>query len=169
MLPDVLKAKLRVVFCGTAAGKKSAEVKQYYAGPGNKFWKTLCEVGLTRVCLKPEDYERVLKYGIGLTDLVKGVSGSDNELDFKLAGPEALRAKMTTYAPKILCFNGKRAAEVFLAHSVSYGIQKEKVGDTTLFVAPSTSGAANGYWDIKKWKELATLLDEMCPSDVTDA
>jgi len=38
MLPDVLAANLDVVFCGTAAGKRSAEVGMYYAGPGNRFW-----------------------------------------------------------------------------------------------------------------------------------
>jgi double-stranded uracil-DNA glycosylase len=47
MLPDVLRQGLRLVICGTAAGKRSAAKKQYYAGRGNQFWKVLYNVGLT--------------------------------------------------------------------------------------------------------------------------
>src|SRR2546427_10087333 len=45
-LPDLLAPSLRVVFVGTAAGRESA-AKCYYAGRGNRFWRTLHEVGLT--------------------------------------------------------------------------------------------------------------------------
>ena len=41
VLPDILQPGLRVVFCGTAAGRASAKARAYYAGPGNSFWKTL--------------------------------------------------------------------------------------------------------------------------------
>ena len=47
ILPDVLTYNLKIVFCGTAASKKSKLLKSYYAGPGNKFWKTLYEIKLT--------------------------------------------------------------------------------------------------------------------------
>ena len=47
VLPDVLAPDLRVVFVGTAAGARSAAVGHYYAGPGNRFWHTLHEIGLT--------------------------------------------------------------------------------------------------------------------------
>lgn len=46
VLPDVLKPDLKIVFCGTAAGRESAARGAYYAGSGNSFWKTLHEVGL---------------------------------------------------------------------------------------------------------------------------
>jgi TDG/mug DNA glycosylase family protein len=38
VLPDVLKPGLKVVFCGTAVGNKSARASAYYAGRGNQFW-----------------------------------------------------------------------------------------------------------------------------------
>src|ERR1700753_3045292 len=53
VLPDVLEPGLRVVFCGTAPGTASARAGAYYAGPGNRFWVTLHEVGLTPVLLRP--------------------------------------------------------------------------------------------------------------------
>jgi len=38
---------------------------------------------------------------------------------------------------------------------VIYGYQKEVIGLTKLFVAPSTSGSANRYWNFNFWLELA--------------
>ena len=80
MLPDVLGIGLKVVFCGTAAGDRSARLGQYYAGARNKFWATLYDIGLTPRRLEPDEYELVLAYGMGLTDLAKQRSGSDRDL-----------------------------------------------------------------------------------------
>ena len=41
---------------------------------------------------------------------------------------------------------------------VEYGLQSETVGATKVFVAPSTSGAANGFWNEDHWLELAALV-----------
>lgn len=56
VLPDVVGPCLDIIFCGTAAGKASAQRKAYYAGPGNAFWPTLHKVGLTPHQLKPEEF-----------------------------------------------------------------------------------------------------------------
>ncbi len=56
---------------------------------------------------------------------------------------------MRTLSPKILCFNGKEAAKAFLGTDrVEFGELEKHIGETLLFVAPSTSGATNGHWDI---------------------
>jgi hypothetical protein len=39
-LPDQLQDHLRLVFAGTAAGQRSADVGHYYAHPGNRFWRS---------------------------------------------------------------------------------------------------------------------------------
>src|SRR5688572_21685403 len=80
LVPDLLALGLRLVFCGTALGRKSAEARAYYANPTNMFWRTLHEVGLTPERLRPADYARLLEYGIGLTDLSKQHFGNDVEL-----------------------------------------------------------------------------------------
>lgn len=80
ILSDVLAPGLRVVFCGTAVSTKSARAGAYYAGPGNAFWSTLHEVGLTPRRLDPSEYAKLPRYGIGLTDLCKLASGSDREV-----------------------------------------------------------------------------------------
>ena len=80
VLPDVLGPGLHIVFCGSAAGAVSARVGAYYAGPGNRFWRTLHRVGLTPRLLAPAEFHTVLRYGIGLTDLCKTESGADADL-----------------------------------------------------------------------------------------
>ena len=156
MLTDLLAKGLKLVVCGTAASRVSAIRGHYYAGPGNKFWHVLHEIGLTDRRLKPEEYRQLLSFGIGLTDVVKEQSGSDNEIDFSQSSPQDVRSKIKKTAPGILAFNGKKAAQVFLGQKrVSYGLQAERIGATQLFIAPSTSGAANRFWNVDDWHELA--------------
>ncbi len=158
VLPDLLKPGLTVVFCGTAAGSKSAKVGAYYAGPGNQFWGVLHRIGLTPRRLAPPEFRELLSFGIGLTDLWKETSGPDSEVTQTSPDVNSLQSRVLRYSPRVLAFNGKGSASVFLDRPVSYGRQPEMIGQTALFVLPSTSGAGRGYWDESYWQELAKWL-----------
>jgi double-stranded uracil-DNA glycosylase len=113
-LPDVLCPGLNIVFCGTAAVDNSARKGCYYAGPGNKFWATLAEVGLRPRRMNPEEFRDLPNYKLGLTDLAKKISGLDATLrsrDFDVAG---LEKRLIAASPKVVAFNGKKAAAAFL-------------------------------------------------------
>ena len=158
-LPDILRPGLDLVICGAAAGRRSAEVGAYYAGPGNKFWRILHETGLTPRLLPAEEFRSLPDFGIGLTDLAKTASGSDAEIPRGAWDADGLRRKVEAARPRILAFNGKNAAQRFLGRSrVGYGPQNERIGGTALFVLPSTSGAASGYWDPEPWHALARRI-----------
>ncbi|HET6586644.1 MAG TPA: mismatch-specific DNA-glycosylase, partial [Oleiagrimonas sp.] len=43
VLPDLLRAGLGLVFCGTAPSRRSAAEGAYYAHPGNYFWRARFE------------------------------------------------------------------------------------------------------------------------------
>jgi TDG/mug DNA glycosylase family protein len=164
-----MAANLAVVFCGSAVGSASARRGAYYAGPGNAFWLTLFEVGLTPRLLEPNEYRHVLDYGLGLTDLAKDISGSDDVLsdgDFDRTG---LRAKIVRYEPRILAFTSKRAAEEYLMRRVHYGLLAETIGDTRLFVLTSPSGAARRFWNKGPWHELARLRHAAEPVVAADS
>jgi TDG/mug DNA glycosylase family protein len=155
ILPDVLAPGLAVVFCGTAAGTASALAGAYYAGPGNAFWSTLHEVGLTPRRLSPAEFRELPAHGIGLTDVCKLRHGSDLEVGqdgFDVAG---LEARVGAVAPTLLAFNGKNAALAVLGRPVNYGPAPEIVGGAGVWVLPSTSGAARRFWDIEPWRALA--------------
>jgi double-stranded uracil-DNA glycosylase len=161
LIRDVLGENLRVVFCGTALGTRSAQVGAYYAGRGNKFWPTLHEIGLTSRRLSPDEYPRLLDYRIGLTDICKTKSGSDEEVGRDAFDVERLVAELERFAPAWIAFNGKNAARAALGRPVAYGEQSGSLGGVPCFVLPSTSGAASGYWDINEWRRLAELIRDL--------
>jgi double-stranded uracil-DNA glycosylase len=159
VLRDVLEPGMRVVFSGTAAGTASARARAYYAGPGNAFWKTLHLTGLTPIQLAPQDFRQLPRYGIGLTDICKVRYGSDEEVgtvEFDVAG---LQTRIAAVEPANLAFNGKNAARGALERDVAFGPQEEQIGGATVWVLPSTSGAARRYWNVGPWEELARSLD----------
>ena len=157
-LDDLLRPGLDLVVCGTAASSVSAQKGQYYAGPGNRFWAVLEETGLTPYLLRPSDFRSLLQYGIGLTDVVKNQAGMDIDIDFSGYGA-TLELRLRSFSPRFLCFNGKRAASEALGRKqVTYGMQSDEFGPTSLFVAPSTSAAARRWWDTRIWEELADYV-----------
>jgi TDG/mug DNA glycosylase family protein len=160
VLPDVLTDNLSIVFCGSAAGHRSARVGAYYAGPGNRFWPTLSAAALTPRRLAPHEFRSVVRYGLGLTDLCKDAYGRDSELPVGADDKVALRSKILGFRPKILAFVGKRPAAVFLGRPVHCGLQPDRVDCTRIFVLPSPSGAARGHWDEAWWHQLAALRDD---------
>ncbi|MEW9624902.1 mismatch-specific DNA-glycosylase [Rhodanobacter geophilus] len=158
ILPDVLQPGLALVFCGTAAGKRSAAEHAYYAHPGNLFWRALFEAGFTPRLLAPAEFPLLPQFGIGLTDLAKRHSGNDDELPRDAFDVPALRAKIAQVSPRLLAFTSKNAARAALGRAAAYGLQDECIGSTRVFVLPSPSGQARGHWDVGPWRELGALF-----------
>lgn len=158
IVPDVLCPGLSLVLCGTAPSRASKEARAYYAHPGNIFWKTLAEVGLTPRLLAPAEYPLVTGFGLGLTDLNKTEWGADSQLSAQAFDVEAFRAKMRMHRPRLIAFDSKFAAcNYFGRRTLPYGLQTETLDGIGLFVVPSTSGRARMYFDIGPWRELAAL------------
>lgn len=169
ILPDYLRPGLRAVFVGTAVGTTSAARGHYYAGPGMEFWPLLFSSGLTANRLYPDDDRRILDYGFGMTDLVKGRAASS---DRGLTGwdvPDSI-AKMERYKPAWVVFHGKEAAKhvsKFLGHGdwAALGKQDWTVTGIPVFVLPSSSGANRDASRLEGkasrvewWKDLAKQL-----------
>jgi mismatch-specific thymine-DNA glycosylase len=158
-LPDVLAPDLAVLFCGNAAGAVSARVGAPYAGPGNGFWRTLYEVGLTPVLLAPLEFRRLPEFDLGLTDACKVRFGSDAEVGTARHDASRLQDTVRRVDPLHFAFVGKRAAETVTGHSVAYGLQAERFGGARTWVLPSTSGRARRFWTIEPWRQLARACD----------
>ncbi len=142
MLPDVLTDKMKILFCANVMGQINTADSNYYSTPGNKFWDILHRTCLTPFRINPGSYRDVSLYGLGLTDY-----------NFNRG---ELVAKVKRYKPRVLCFNGKKAAKSFFGRrDISYGFQEATIGAARIFVAPSTSANANKYWDEKWWYLLA--------------
>lgn len=162
VLPDLTAPGLRVVFCGTAAGTTSALEGAYYAGPQNQFWSVLHSTGLTPVQLRPAEFRRLMEWGIGLTDVCKSASGMDNEIPSGAFDPARLKAAIDQVLPDVLAFNGKTAARLALGLGprtpVETGPLAVALGETPVWVLPSTAPTARRYWDVTPWQKLAASL-----------
>ena len=161
VLPDRLKPGLKLVFCGTAAGRQSALQQAYYANRQNKFWRTLHQVGLTPRLFAPQDYPLLWDLGIGLTDIAKFHFGMDHQLPKGSLGREAadaLRRRIEKAAPRHLAFTSLNAGRSVLGKSAIAGEQKERWNETRLWVLPSPSPLADNHWDIAPWKALGRAV-----------
>jgi TDG/mug DNA glycosylase family protein len=56
-----------------------------------------------------------------------------------------LHTKLVTYAPRVVCFNGKGVYAWYTNRRVDVGPQNDPIGAARVFVVPSTS-ARNGRW-----------------------
>jgi len=161
-LPDLLAECLDVVFVGTAAGHRSAAEGAYYAHPGNRFWRTLHEVGLTPRLYAPQEFPKLIELKIGFTDMSKVGSGMDHEIAPEHFDATLFETKMRRFRPRAIAFTSKKAASVFLGvptGKIALGRQAKTLADfPEIFVLCSPSGAATRYWDIRPWRELADWL-----------
>ena len=161
-LPDLLRGGLKLVFVGTAAGQRSADVGHYYAHPGNRFWHTIHEVGITPRQYRPHEFPSLLNLGIGFTDMCKTGAGMDHTaLNFPIDVPAFLK-KMQQYRPKTIAFTSKKTASLFYGRptkAVALGRQPQDQNSLQdfpdVFVLASPSGAASGHWSVRPWQELA--------------
>lgn len=164
VLPDRLKPGLKLVFCGTAAGRQSALSRAYYAHTQNKFWRTLHDVGLTPERLAPQDYEKLWDLGIGLTDIAKHVYGMDHQLPKDALGAEAiaaLKSRILKAKPAILAFTSLNGGRKVMGARAVAGEQPEGLGLTRVFILPSPSPLAANHWDIQPWRELAKAVRQL--------
>jgi double-stranded uracil-DNA glycosylase len=162
-LPDQLRADLRLVLVGTAASTRSASVGHYYAHPGNRFWRTLHEVGITSRRHEPSEFASLLELGIGFTDLSKSGAGMDHQLPRQSFDVAGFKTKIQTYRPRTIALTSKKAASLFYSKptsAVSLGRQQSMDGFPDVFVLSSPSGAASGDWTLQPWIELAEWIKQ---------
>ena len=160
-LPDQLRPNLRLVFVGTAASTRSAELGHYYAHPGNRFWRAIHEAGITPRRYQPGEFAALMELGIGFTDLSKSGAGMDHQIAAETIDVRGFRAKIERYRPETIAFTSKKAASLFYGRpssGISLGRQPRDGSLPEIFVLPSPSGAASGHWTIEPWRQLAAWI-----------
>lgn len=142
-IPDVLGPGLRVLFCGINPGRVSAAAGAHFANPRNDFWRLLHAAGFTPRLLGPSEQFELLRYGIGVTNTAaRTTSGSSDLRSGDFAGAaDRLESIARTRRPAWIAFVGKEAYRGAFGERPRLGEQKRALGDTRLFVLPSTSPA----------------------------
>jgi double-stranded uracil-DNA glycosylase len=142
-VPDALGPGMRVVFCGINPGHRSAAAGASFANPRNDFWRLLHAAGFTPRELLPEESQELLEYGVGLTNAARRTTRGSGDLrraDFAGAA-ERLEEIARAYAPRSIGFVGKTAYTGVFGERCDHGKQQRRLGETELFVLPSTSPA----------------------------
>ncbi|EDQ85618.1 uncharacterized protein MONBRDRAFT_29131 [Monosiga brevicollis MX1] len=164
-LPDLLLPNLRVLIIGINPGVWSAARGHHYAAGVELGWQTDMSCG---------------QYGIGFTNSVARTTRGQMDLDKSEIedGVARLRQLIQEYQPAIAAFNGKGVSEIFFKRQFSrkvttLGLQQETIGETRLYIMPSTSprGATRPRWQDKLpfFRELAALAKPAIKADEGDS
>jgi TDG/mug DNA glycosylase family protein len=146
----VLEPGLAVVFCGSNPGFHSDAKAAHFANPRNDFWRLLHAAGFTPQLVDPTDQHDVLRYGIGITNAASRTTRGSSDLrkgDFA-GSAERLERLADELRPRAIGFVGKEACRGPFGGRPEHGLQERRLGETLLFVLPSTSPAnAAVPWD----------------------
>jgi TDG/mug DNA glycosylase family protein len=163
-LPDVVAPDLAVLFCGINPSLVSAARGHHFARPGNRFWPALHLAGLTPRRLTPDEDGELLRYGLGVTNLVDRPTRAAAELtaDELRAGAAALADLVGNYRPRVLAVLGITAwRAAFDRPRARLGPQPERIGGAQTWVVPNPSGL-NAHFQLP---DLARLYRELRAPD----
>jgi TDG/mug DNA glycosylase family protein len=166
-LSDILENGLDLIIVGFNPSLVSWEKGHHYANPVNNFYRLLFQSGLTPRLIRPEEDGDLPKYGIGLTNFVLDIpSANESAVPTSVyrAGKAALEQKISHYHPKLVCFNGMKLYPYYFGKKLpDFGLQAEKIAEIPLFVTPSSSGAANMYFERRQqlYREMKELIDTL--------
>ncbi|AUA09727.1 G/U mismatch-specific DNA glycosylase [Streptomyces sp. SID8382] len=150
LVPDVVADGLRVLFCGINPGLMTAATGHHFARPGNRFWPTLHASGFTPRQLHPSEQSELVRYGLGITNVVARASARADELSDEeyREGGRILEEKVLRLRPRWLAVAGVTAYRVaFGDRKAKIGPQKRTIGDTRIWALPNPSGL-NAHWTL---------------------
>jgi double-stranded uracil-DNA glycosylase len=161
-VPDVVAPGLDVLFCGINPSLTSAARRHHFARPGNRFWPALHLAGLTPRRLTPDEDRELLRYGLGVTNVVARPTRTAAELSAAelRAGARALTALVERERPRVLAVLGVTAWRIaFDRPRAVLGLQPETVGGAATWVVPNPSGL-NAHYQLP---DLARIYGELRP------
>src|SRR5438105_6495083 len=156
-VPDVLAPDLRVVVVGINPGRVSAAARAHFANPLNDFWRLLHAAGLTSRVYEPLEQFALIEEGIGITNAAYRTTPGSGDLrraDFA-GSAERLERIARELRPQWIGFVGKEAYRGAFRERPELGVQERRLGETQLFVLPSTSpaNAAVSWEERLRWFE----------------
>jgi TDG/mug DNA glycosylase family protein len=147
-LEDLISPGLRILFVGINPGLWSGATGFHFARPGNRFWRALHDAGLTPRVFEPWEQHELLRFGIGVVNLVPRTTATAAELsvDELRAGGAALVRKIERFRPRKVAFLGVSTYRTaFDRPTASVGRQIETVGESEVWVLPNPSGLNAHY------------------------
>jgi double-stranded uracil-DNA glycosylase len=149
-LRDRIRPGVRVLFVGINPGVRSSLTGHHFAGFSNRFWKLLYESRLVPEPVTYVDDERLPEWGYGITNIVPRPTPGIDTLrpDEYIAGRVRLRRKILRYRPLVVALVGVTVFRALFPDRkgpVPLGPQKERIGESVVFVLPNPSGRNANY------------------------
>lgn len=145
---DVIEPGLDVLFVGINPGLWSGAVGHHFAHPSSRFWKALYRSGFTPRLLSPFDEPELIRYRLGLTNLVETATALARDLTGEQlrTGARRLLEKVGRYRPAWVAVLGVGAYRIgFDRPGAQIGPQPEPVGTARAWVLPGPSGSNAHY------------------------
>jgi TDG/mug DNA glycosylase family protein len=153
-----------VLFVGINPGIRSSLTGHHFAGFSNRFWKLLHASKLVPEPITFTDDDRLSEWGYGITNIVpRPTPGIDTlKPEEYVAGRARLRTKVRRYKPAVVAMVGVTVFRAMFPERdreppprrfarqrvVRLGLQKERIGESAVFVLPNPSGRnANFTYD----------------------
>ena len=134
---------MTAVFCGINPGRFSAAAHAHFANPRNDFWRLLHAAGFTPRLYDPTEQHELLALGCGVTNAAERTTPGSGDLrraDFA-GSAERLEWIARELRPAAIGFVGKEAYRGAFGERAELGAQERRLGETALWVLPSTSPA----------------------------
>jgi double-stranded uracil-DNA glycosylase len=147
-VPDLIAPDLRLLFCGINPGLYSAATGHHFARPGNRFWPALHRSGFTPRQLAPSEEAELLRWGYGMTVMVKRGTATAAELtpEDYVSGGRILVRKLRRYRPRLLAVLGVGAYRTaFNRPNATLGLQPERIAGVETWLLPNPSGLNANY------------------------
>ena len=143
-LRDRIEPGVKVLFVGINPGLRSDAIGHHFAGYSNRFWKLLFDAGLAPERIGTEQDDRLLEWGLGITNLVPRATAGIDTLRPKeyAAGLRVLRRKVRRFKPAIVAFVGVSLYRFVFTKKgpIVPGPQPETFEGARVFVLPNPSG-----------------------------
>lgn len=162
-IDDVIAPDLRILFVGINPGLWSGATGHHFARPGNRFWRAIHEAGLTPKLLSPDRQAELLRYGLGVANLVGRTTASAAELSAEelRAGGQSIVAKIHSFRPRKVAFLGVSTYRTaFGRPKAEVGRQPEPIGTSEVWVLPNPSGLNAHYQLPQLARAYAALRDD---------
>lgn len=146
--------RTKILILGTAPSVISLKKKQYYANPGNQFWKIIFDI---LSVTDPLDYQQRIEYlkwhRLGLWDVyAKFERKGSLDSNFSTVIPNDFSQLLATSPIKLIIANGKL--------SYKEALKNQTLQNMPILCLPSTSGANNAQMTQRKiaWHEALNMI-----------
>ena len=147
-LPDIIARHLNVLFCGINPGMTAAATGHHFAGRSNRFWRVIHLAGFTSEEISPQEDRAILRYGCGVTSIVKRPTARADQLspeEFISAATE-FEQKIARYTPRFVAFLGKAAyCGLSGQRDIAWGLQPTRMEGAAIWVLPNPSGRNRAF------------------------